>query len=269
VIRALDALRPLGSFNPLGALGSFNPLGALGSFYALGTFGALVSLHPRDSLGTVLAAIDAVLAAVLAAVFTAIFTPVGALLALGAQLDPEAIVVLAEPHALEVELARESLDGLGDLLALLRRQVALADAHVAHAAVEQRADLGDELLDVDRASGIAWHIEPNLFALTFALIFAPVLSPILASVFAPVLLPHIGGLRQRPDRLRQGRSQPDRCDGGCDKPSALHGYILSLVVPPERRATQGTCQKRLQVRERRPQWRHGLDASVARRCAER
>lgn len=181
---------------------ALDALGALGPFDSLRPLDALVSLHTRNPLGTIVAAIDA-------AVFAAVFTTVGALLSLGAQHDPEAIVVLAQSHALEVELAGELLNGLGDLQALLRRQVALADAHVARAAVEQRADLGDELLDIDRAGGIARDNEPSLFALIFALILASVFAPI----FSTVLLPHVGGLRYRHDRLHQRCSQSHRCDG--------------------------------------------------------
>jgi len=152
VVRALDALWPLGSFHSLGPFCPLDALGALGSFHALRTLGpfhtlraldALVPFDPRDPLRTVFAAIDAPVftsvfapVSVFTPVFATVFTPVGAALVRGAQLDPQAIVVLAQPHALELEVAGELLHQLRDLGALLRRQVTLADAHIAHAAVE-------------------------------------------------------------------------------------------------------------------------------------
>ncbi|HEY1288949.1 MAG TPA: hypothetical protein VGF58_11540 [Burkholderiales bacterium] len=170
MVRALDALWPLRPFHalgPLGALVSLDPCDALGT--------VLAALH---ALETVLAAIGAVFHAVLSTILAAVFPPVlaavGAQLVLSAQLDPQAIVVLAQPHPLEVELARELFDGLRDLLALLRLQAPLADAHFAHILIEQRLDLGDELLEVDRTGGIARHIEPDFFTLVFAAVFTPV-----------------------------------------------------------------------------------------------
>jgi hypothetical protein len=144
VVRALDALGPLRPF------------------YALGTLYALGSLHACDALRPVFAAISP---------FRAVLAAIGAGFALGPQLHPQPVLILAQPNALEIELARELLDGLRDLLALLRGQAALADAHFAHILIEQRPDLGNELLQVDRAGGIARHIEPNFFALVFPPVF--------------------------------------------------------------------------------------------------
>jgi len=197
VVRALHALRTLRPFHSLGTLGPLDALRALD---------ALVSLHPRNALGPIFAAIGAfraVLAAIDAAVFHAVFAAVGAGFALGAQLHPQAVVGLAQPHALELELPGELFDCLRDLLALLRGQPALADAHFAYVAVEQRADLGDELLDVDRTGGIARHIQPNFFAL----IFAAVLASIFAAIFPPVLLAYIGGC-ERPIGCVRGAKSP-------------------------------------------------------------
>ena len=78
MIRALDALRTLGPLDPFRTLCTLRPLDAL------------VPLHARDALGAIFAALDAVFAPV----FATIFTPVGAELVLGAQLDPQTIVIL-------------------------------------------------------------------------------------------------------------------------------------------------------------------------------
>jgi hypothetical protein len=121
VVRALDALGPLGSFHPLGPLGSFDSLRPLGALHALGPLGSFDALHARDALGPIFASIDAletVLAAIGAPIFTAVFhtvfstilAAVGAPLVFSTQHDPQAIVVLTHTHALELEVGGELLD---------------------------------------------------------------------------------------------------------------------------------------------------------------
>jgi hypothetical protein len=232
VVRTLDAFRTLGSFRALGTLdalrtlGSFRALGALGPFHTLRPLDALVPFHPRDPLEAILAPLDApVFTAVFAPVsvftpvFAAIFAPVGVDFPLRTQLDSQAIIVLAQPHAIEPEVCGEVLHQLCDLGALLSRQSAFADAHLAHAAVEEGADLRDELLRIDGTRAVARDVELNLLTL------------ILTAVFPPVFLAYVGGLCERSDRLRQGREESDRSNSGCDEAFARHGIPFQEVDP--------------------------------------
>src|SRR4029077_12876102 len=70
-----------------------------------------------------------------------------------------------------------------------------------------------------------------VLALVFTAVFAPVFLPVLAAVFPSVFLVYVGGLRKRPDRLRQGRKESDGSNSGCDEASARHGIPFQGLDP--------------------------------------
>jgi hypothetical protein len=136
---------------------------------SLVALGALVALWPLQVFAPVLAPLDAVLSPVLAplgAILTpvlaprvAAFFPLVAGFAFVAQIDAQTVVLIAHAHALEIQLAAEVSGELRELLALLRRQAFLTDAHIANALLEQGANLGEQPVEIERAGCIARQID--------------------------------------------------------------------------------------------------------------
>ena len=243
-LRALGALRALGTLRTFVAFRALRTLVTLGSLRAFVTLGALVAFGPLHFLAAVFTAFHPVFAPVLAAlgaVFTPIFAPVfAAILALiarfplVAQIDAQAVVLIADTHALEVELAGEVGGELGELLALLGGKTCLANAHVAYALLEEGADLGEQPVKVQRPVRLARHVDQSDLALIFAAVLTSILSPVFAAVLTPVFpailssvfAARVVGLRAHSAAERSGDAESG--DRGRNNAFIPHGQLLHI-----------------------------------------